>query len=73
MNYSLQAKEAAGIFPKNANEPHYLVPSSHPVRRVMTAPSMVREMVYTSHPQVEALLIVVDAHLKVIYLPESST
>ena len=67
-NYQI-AKEAAGIFTRNVQQPQFLSADNHPVRKMITGNGAKREMVTLNHAQVEGIILVTKNQLRVIQIP----
>ena len=69
MNNYKTAKEAAGIFSQNVQQPIFLSADRHPVRKMMTGHSKKREMILLNHAQVEGIILVTKNQLRVVRIP----
>ena len=67
-NYQI-AKEAAGIFTRNVQQPHFSSADNHPVCKMITGNSAKQEMVTLNHAQVEGIILVTKNQIRVIQIP----
>ena len=68
-NYQI-SKEAAGLFSKNAQQPHFGDAASNPIRKMMLGNANKCETIAFNHGQVEAHMVVTGAkELRVVQIP----